>query len=155
MPQPPRTAQEIADYLLARNPQPPLMPTKVFDDALTDEIAATPGPATVKAGLYLLNDDLPQSHQLAQSVEGNPLGDYWHAIIHRREGDWNNARYWFGHVGPAPILVQVYGVDSDSPDSFVERCRTVGNGQDTELETFQKGEMAQLLAYAMNSATSS
>lgn len=143
------TAQEIADTLVARVPLPPLMPTQVYDDALTNEITALAVPPGVKAGLFLLNDDLGRSHPLAQSLQGSPLGDYWHAIIHRREGDWNNARYWFGRVGQIPILAQSYGADSEAPDDFVERCRKVGTGHDAELERFQQDEMAQLLMAAM------
>ena len=148
MSQPPRTAPELAALLLARDPLPPLVPSRVYDESLTEEIAATTGPATVKAGLYLLNDDLPRAHALAQSVEGNPLGDYWHAIIHRREGDYDNARYWFGRVGPEPILAQIYGHEPGAAHKMVEHCRKVGRGPDADLEQFQRDEMAQLLAFA-------
>lgn len=144
----PRTVQELADLLLARDPLPPLVPTQAFDPALTAEIEASDAPAVVKAGLHLLNDDLATSHALAQRHEGEPLADYWHAIIHRREGDYGNSRYWFGRVGSIPILTEVYGADPNAPSAFVERCRAVGKGQDIDLQQFQRGEMAQLLAYA-------
>ena len=36
-----------------------------------------------------------------------------------------------------------------APDAFINRCRKVGPGADPELEQFQQGEMAQLLAYAL------
>ena len=149
MSQLPRPASELAALLLARDPLPPLVPPGVYDEALTEEIAATTGPATVKAGLYLLNDDLPRAHALAQSVEGDPLGDYWHALIHRREGDYDNARYWFGRVGPLPILAQIYGPDPNAPKAFVERCRAARGGTDVGLEQFQRDEMAHLLEYVL------
>ena len=41
----PRSAQDIADRLLARDPLPPLVPTQVFDAALTQEITALPASA--------------------------------------------------------------------------------------------------------------
>ena len=150
MSQPPRPASELATQLLARDPLPPLVPAGVFDEALTEEIAATTGPATAKIGLYLLNDDLPHAHALAQSVEGDPLGDYWHALIHRREGDYDNARYWFGRVGPVPILAQIYGPDPAAPKNFVERCRAARGGSDAGLEQFQRDEMARLLDHALS-----
>ncbi len=150
MSQPLRPASELAALLLARAPLPPLVPTGVYDEALTEEIAATTGPATAKAGLYLLNDDLPRAHALAQSVEGDPLGDYWHALIHRREGDYDNARYWFGRVGAAPILAQIYGPDPAAAKNFVERCRAVRGGADAGLEQFQRDEIAHLLEYALS-----
>ena len=143
----PRTVQEITDYLLSRNPLPPLVPECVFDDALTEEIEAVAQSAALKVGLYVLNDDLAAGHALAQRLEGDPLADYWHAIIHRREGDYGNARYWFGHVTSEPILVQVYGTDPNAPNAFVERCRAVGQGRNADLEEFQRDEIARLLAY--------
>jgi len=148
-----RTTQEIADFLLARDPLPPLVPTDVFDVTLTKEIAALTAPDLVKAGLYLLNDDLATSHTLAQVHEGEPLADYWHAIIHRREGDYGNSRYWFGRAGQEPVLAQIYGADPGAPAAFVERCRAAGSGRDPELEQFQQDEIAQVLAYAQGQST--
>lgn len=146
----PRNAQEIAALLLARDPLPPLVPSQIFDEALSEEIAALPDQTAVKTGLFLLNDDLASGHALAQSLQGQPLGDFWHAIIHRREADWNNARYWFGKAGPEAILTQIYGSDPKAPDAFINRCRKIGRGQEAELEQFQQEEMAQLLVYAFS-----
>ncbi len=149
----PRTAQQIADLFLARDPLPPLVPSQVYDAALTQEIEATAAPNMVKVGLHLLNDDLAASHPLSQQHEGEPLADYWHAIIHRREGDYGNSRYWLGRVGRAPLLAEVYGSDFGAPAAFVERCRTVGRGRDANLEQFQRDEIAHLLAYAQRQST--
>jgi hypothetical protein len=149
----PRTAQQIADVLIARDPLPPLVPIQVFDAALTEEIEATDAPDLVKVGLHLLNDDLVTSHKPAQVHEGEPLADYWHAIIHRREGDYGNSRYWFGRIGRATILAQVYGSDPNAPTAFVERCRVVGRGRDAAAEQFQRAELAQLLAYAQSQSS--
>ncbi len=149
MPSPPN-AQEIAAVLLARDPLPPLHPTQIFNAALTEVIAAMPALPAVKVGLFLLNDDLASGHALAQSLQGEPLGDFWHAIIHRREGDWNNARYWFGKAGPEAILTQIYGPDPKAPDAFINRCRKAGQGPEAELEQFQREEIAQLLAYSLS-----
>jgi hypothetical protein len=60
----------------------------------------------LRAGLLQMNDALARSHALAQAIEGRGLhraGDYWHAIMHRREPDYANARYWFRHVGAHPM----------------------------------------------------
>lgn len=149
----PRTVDEITDLLLARNPLPPLVPTQVFDPALTLEIEAAEAPDLVRVGLHLLNDDLGTSHALSQQHEGEALADYWHAIIHRREGDYGNSRYWFGRVGRTPILAEAYGPDASAPAAFVERCRAVGRGRDADLEQFQRDEMAQLLAHAQSQSS--
>jgi hypothetical protein len=60
----------------------------------------------VRAGLLLWNDQFDAAHEAAQSIEGEGverLGDYWHAILHRREPDYGNARYWLRRVGPHPV----------------------------------------------------
>ena len=55
------------------------------------------------AGLWLMYDHLDQSHSISQSID-TPTGSYWHAIMHRREGDFDNAKYWFRRVGIHPIF---------------------------------------------------
>ena len=54
------------------------------------------------AGLWLLSGDLDRSHHWSQSLE-TPDGSYWHGIMHRREGDFGNAKYWFRRAGRHPI----------------------------------------------------
>lgn len=59
-----------------------------------------------KAGLLATHDFFDESHTEAQSIEGmgsQHNGDYWHAILHRREPDYGNAKYWFRHVGRHPV----------------------------------------------------
>ena len=41
----------------------------------------------LRAGIWLYVDDLDQSHRVSQTVH-TPTGSYWHAIMHRREGDF-------------------------------------------------------------------
>jgi hypothetical protein len=67
--------------------------------AVRDQRAA----ACLRAGLWVLHDFMDQAHQLVDDMETLP-GSYWHAIVHRREPDAGNARYWFGQVGAHPIF---------------------------------------------------
>lgn len=46
------------------------------------------------SGLWLWFDDLDESHKIAQELV-TATGSLWHAILHRREGDFSNAKYWY------------------------------------------------------------
>jgi len=78
--------------------------------ALTVESALAP--ETVKdqdmaaaclAGLWLYHDFIDQAHTICQDID-TPSGSYWHGIVHRREPDFDNAKYWFRRVGRHPIF---------------------------------------------------
>jgi hypothetical protein len=86
-------AADISSVLLSRHPLPPLWPQKVWRDDLRGAIEGHPGGPLVKAVLHLLNDDLNAAHQIVQEA-GSPDANYLHALVHRREGDFSNARYW-------------------------------------------------------------
>jgi hypothetical protein len=55
------------------------------------------------AGLWLYHDYLDESHSLSQKIE-SPTGSYWHGLMHRREPDYANSKYWFRHFGTHPIF---------------------------------------------------
>lgn len=77
---------------------------------LVPEKSSEADAVAVKAGLLQWHDALDASHQLAQSVEGlgtHQSGDYWHAIMHRREPDYNNAKYWFRQLGTHTVFKQL------------------------------------------------
>ena len=113
---PPRI-DEIVRKLDARQPLPPLAPEKEWDAELTKQIRATPttdlfdGRAlkdsslanVVKSALLLWNDALDDSHDISQGV-GSTTGSYWHGIMHRREPDYSNSKYWFARVGSHPVF---------------------------------------------------
>jgi len=46
------------------------------------------------AGLWLWHDWLEESHRISQSIQ-TATGSFWHAIMHRREGDFANSKYWY------------------------------------------------------------
>lgn len=60
----------------------------------------------LQAGLWLLFDYMTQSHDLSQKI-ATPSGSYWHGILHRREPDAANAKYWFQRVGEHPICAEL------------------------------------------------
>ena len=60
----------------------------------------------LEAGLWLLAGELERSHAVSQQLATRE-GSYWHAIMHRREGDFWNSKYWLRRVGNHPVLGQL------------------------------------------------
>jgi hypothetical protein len=139
--------EEIFDVLTGRRGIP-LQPERVFDPTLTPSIDDLDAPDAVKAGLHLLNDDLVRAHEIAQAYEGDKTCDYWHAIVHRREGDFDNAKYWLHHVGRHPVLSRVHDGGPAAAVVFVGRCRDVTSDERPRLEAIQRRELLGLIEYA-------
>ncbi len=59
-----------------------------------------------QAALWLLHDFMDECHGIAQDLD-TPEGSYLHAIVHRREPDAGNARYWFSALGAHPIFPEL------------------------------------------------
>ena len=57
--------------------------------------------ALVRGGLLYAVDGIHEAHTIFQDAKGD-LGSYWHGMMHRREGDFDNARYWFRRSGTRP-----------------------------------------------------
>lgn len=82
------------------------------------------------SGVWLLHDFLDESHTISQSID-SAEGSFWHGAMHRREGDFSNAKYWFRHVGDHPvyeILAERFG--EWDPYEFVDRCQAARGGAD-------------------------
>lgn len=92
---------DIGD-LLTEQRLPPLGPGQP-NEAMRPKLTAMKVPPTVQAGLWLYHDFLDEAHTVAQSIP-TATGSFWHAIMHRREPDYGNAKYWFRRVGGHPIF---------------------------------------------------
>lgn len=79
--------------------------------------------AACHSGLWLANNFLDTSHTLSQSID-TPTGSFWHGIMHRREGDFSNAKYWFRKVGSHPIFESLASVSRERAQEQESTCET-------------------------------
>jgi hypothetical protein len=109
------------------------------------------------SGLWLLHDFLDESHTLSQEID-TPTGSFWHAVMHRREPDPSNSKYWWRWVGPHPVLKQLadqapaLGYAYTTPFDFVDFCERVrgAGAPDEELaKRVQLLEWKLLFAYCL------
>lgn len=87
-------------------------------DLLTKPAVDRDEAACLLSGLWLWHGYLDASHTVSQSIE-TPSGSFWHAIMHRQEGDFGNAKYWYARMRAHPILtslgIQAAGVVAHAP----------------------------------------
>ncbi|MEM8781508.1 MAG: hypothetical protein AAGE65_01510 [Planctomycetota bacterium] len=96
------------------------------------------------AGLFLYADDLDTAHAHAQD-DATPTGSFWHAIVHRREGDFDNARYWYAKAANHPAMAHIdlvgggAGSGTDvaayDPDALVDQVQQAHEAGDTRDAT--------------------
>ncbi len=185
---------EVIEKLEAGNPLPTLVPQEAWSPELTDALTSssldnlfqgksvknTTFGEAIKSGLLLWNDALDESHTISQEL-GNQTGSYWHGIMHRREPDYSNSKYWFGRVGTHPIfpalreralvilkeipnpsdalanIAQTIEADGNwDAYQFIDWCQAAENGSDTDVTRFlqqvQAEEIKLLLAYSYQHA---
>jgi hypothetical protein len=100
------------------------------------------------AGLWLRHDYFDESHKISQDID-TPSGSYWHGLLHRREPDFSNSKYWFRRVGrhavfeplhAAAVALAARSKDTPiaawphwDPFAFVDLCESV-IGKNTSAE---------------------
>ena len=115
------------------------------------DVVAPPMARCCLSGVWLLHDFLDESHTISQAIH-TPEGSYWHAIMHRREGDFSNAKYWFRHVGDHPVFSDI---DDYEPFEFVDACRSAlraGGSKEALCREIQQQEWERLFDYCYRQA---
>lgn len=113
------------------------------------------------SGLWLRFNYLDRSHTISQDLHDS-TGSFWHGIMHRREPDYGNAKYWFRRTGDHPAMVslaerahelaaeedldsatQFLADNSWDPYAMVDACAAVARGDCTKPELLQKVALAE------------
>ncbi len=152
----------LTDRLADLGPGTPNLAVKPLLASLTPADAA-PGykdadmARAALAGLWLLHDFLDESHTLSQEID-TPTGSFWHAVMHRREPDPGNSKYWWRRVGPHPVLkmlaeqAPVLGYNFTNPFDFVgfcERARGTGSADEALAKRVQLLEWKLLFNWCL------
>lgn len=100
---------------------------KVFGPELRSREAAE----CCLAAAWFGHDFWDKAHEICQAIE-TADGSYWHGIVHRREPDPGNSKYWFRRVGTHAIfpslLAEARAVARES-DPLVEAAELVGRSE--------------------------
>jgi hypothetical protein len=95
---------------LGPQPRPSALALSDLDprlDAALRDIRLTPAiKELLRALIYLWHDHLDASHRLAQDIE-TADGSLIHGMMHRREPDYANAKYWFRRVCSHPSFLSL------------------------------------------------
>jgi hypothetical protein len=123
--------------------------------------------AACRAGLLWYHDGIDEAHTTSQDI-ATPTGSYWHGLVHRREPDFANSKYWLRRVGRHPVfeplaaaageLAASSGVSTPSPwdpfwfVDFCETCLAKGDPGDTLARRIQRREWELLFDYCYRKA---
>jgi len=86
--------------------QSPAQLNRELDGLFRDGTLAETNRELIRATVLLWHDHLDAAHAIVQQIE-NADGSYLHAILHRREPDYGNAKYWFHRVGKHPCFPEL------------------------------------------------
>jgi len=113
---------------LGPGPRMAVLPLAVLEQKLDDWLPRSMLPAAaqapIRAAVLLWHDHLHASHRISQDLSG-PDGSYLHGLMHRREPDYGNSKYWFHRVGRHSCFVELArragGLLRDKSETALER----------------------------------
>jgi len=137
-----------------------------LDSLLADAAFSSPRQQLIRALLLLWHDHLEASHVISQGIETGD-GSFVHAMMHRREPDYWNSKYWWRRTGRHPAFTELgrrvgnlleargagelkgrllAGGEWD-PDAFVDFCEAASRDPQSEglLREIQRVETEVLL----------
>lgn len=115
-------------------------------DELTATLETVKNPI-LRAAVLLRLGRLEEAHQLVQSIEG-PVAAYWHGIMHRLEGDYWNAKYWFRQANPIPKAI------GSDPAKLTDDYEANRGEPSAELKTALDDEWVRLVRHTLAATTS-
>jgi hypothetical protein len=120
---------------LGPGPRPNVRPqatlSNQIDDALNTITLTGTYAELVRATVLLWHDYFDAAHAIAQEIESRD-GSYVHAILHRREPDYENAKYWFRRVGQHPCFARLTsraGMVLQSADNSNLKSKLIRRGE--------------------------
>ena len=144
----PSTYPALHQHLLSY-PPPLLPPSRPYESDLSDSIAALSLHPTLEAALHILNADPRSAHPLVLHMQAAPAfeGMLLTGILHRIEGDYDNARAWYRDVRESDVFRFVWPKAEDASDLIdaVEQLKLDGAGERSWLEYQSRKEMESVM----------
>jgi hypothetical protein len=145
------------------------------EQLLTKPVVSLSDARALLSGLWLWHDWLDSSHTISQDLHSS-TGSFWHAIMHRREGDFSNAKYWYARCQDHPVLRSMASYANDilhplpadkgllrlmrngwDPNAFVDLteqvCDRPANPRQNAAVVLQKLEWRLLFDHCMRAAS--